>query len=74
MFFHCYLDSWLKAAKEKKPKKSDKIVKLKLSRIGTPDASANALAAAGLNIGRQYSWANATSSTAKPGTFYIILM
>ena len=60
------LDAWLKAAQEKKPKKqekSDKIAKLKLTRIGDPSASA--LVAAGLNLGRQYSWANAT--TIQPG-------
>uniref|UniRef100_A0A7M5XKE9 Uncharacterized protein n=1 Tax=Clytia hemisphaerica TaxID=252671 RepID=A0A7M5XKE9_9CNID len=64
-------ESWLKAASEKKPKKSNNINKLKLTRIGTPDdPSANALAAAGLNLGRQYSWANATPtppSSSQPG-------
>jgi len=64
--FLIFLEGWLKSAREKKPKKSDnpdKIAKLKLTRIG--DASASALVAAGVNLGRQYSWANATTS--QPG-------
>lgn len=53
---------------ERKTKKPEKIAKLKISLQPTMDASANALAAAGLKLGRQYSWANAATIT-KSGKF-----
>ncbi|XP_057295690.1 protein strawberry notch homolog 1-like [Hydractinia symbiolongicarpus] len=56
-------DAWLRAADNKKAKKEEKISKLKLKRVGTSvDSSMNALAAAGFNLGRQYSWTNTSLS------------
>ena len=67
---YCIVDAWLRAASEKKPKKSKKIEKLTLKKVNqaAEDSSMNALAAAGLNSGRQYSWANAVDET--PGMLY----
>lgn len=61
--FHLFIDAWLRAADNKKAKKEEKISKLKLKRVGTSvDSSMNALAAAGFNLGRQYSWTNTSLS------------
>lgn len=47
----------MRESSETKKKKPEKIAKLKIMRV---DSSESALAAAGLKLGRQYSWANAS--------------
>jgi len=54
-------DAWLKAASEKKPKKQAEKSNKAKTKLETPtvkDPGMNALAAAGFNVGRQFSWAN----------------
>ena len=66
MFIVVNLDTWLKHGHQKNLKSSEHIKKKTKQELDPGDASYNVLAAAGLNLGRQFSWTN-PSFNSTPG-------
>ena len=60
----------MKDSSEKRTKKSEKIKKLTIKC--SVDPSMSALAAAGLNVGRKYSWANSNASNLGKFIFFSV--